>query len=215
MIVGQISLNLSFFTYMFLYLPQVIHNQKRTSLEGLSKRMHLILYLAYFLDLLYGFGKELPWQYRAVSATGWLLLTIQHLQLIHHFKNTLQMTYRRVFYSIMLSICAILIWGISQKPFANLSLNFIGYISQIGFSLAFIPQIMKSKQLQSAAAMNHTYILLSVFLAILDAISAWQLGWGWPNQLGACLAILFSSVLMLQYYRYQPRLSSISINHVE
>ena len=82
MMLGQISLNLSFLMYMFLYLPQLIHNQKQTNLAELSKWMHLTLYLGYSLDLVYGFGNNLPWQYRTVSAIGWVLLTIQHFQLI-------------------------------------------------------------------------------------------------------------------------------------
>jgi uncharacterized protein with PQ loop repeat len=204
MILGQISLNLSFLMYMFLYLPQVIHNQKQTSLVGLSKWMHLTLYIAYFLDLVYGFGTQLPWQYRIVSGVGWVLLNIQHLQLIHYFKRTKQSALQMAFYSILVIITALLIWVLSsQHSFINLQLPAIGYVSQIGFAIAFIPQILKSKRLQSSQAMNIFYILLCLFLAMLDCISAWQLEWGWPNKLGSCCLVLMTSILLMQYYRYQ------------
>ena len=201
---GQISLNLSFLMYMFLYLPQLIHNQKQTNLAELSKWMHLTLYLGYSLDLVYGFGNNLPWQYRTVSAIGWVLLTIQHFQLIYHFKQTEQKFFQIRFYGILLFSTAILILlSINPKPFVHLALYILGYAAQIAFVIAFIPQILKSKRLQSAQALNIFYILLCLLLAILDCISAWQLNWGWPNKLGSCLIILLTSMLLMQYYRYQ------------
>ena len=201
---GQISLNLSFLMYMFLYLPQVIHNQKQTNLAELSKWMHLTLYLGYSLDLLYGFGSNLPWQYCTVSAIGWLLLTIQHVQLIHHFKQAEQKFFQIGFYSILMCSTALLmLLSINPKPFVHLALYTLGYAAQIAFVIAFIPQILKSKRLQSAQALSIFYILLCLFLAILDGISAWQLNWGWPNKLGSCLIILLTSMLLMQYYRYQ------------
>ena len=202
MMVGQISLNLSLCIYMFLYLPQIIHNQQQIDLTGLSKWMHLILYLAYFLDLLYGFGINLPWQYRVVSAVGLLLMTTQHLQFIRHFKYQKQKRPQTTFYSILICSSAILVWGISQKPFASVSLTYIGYISQSAFVLALIPQILKSKQLQSAQAINIVYIILNLLLATLDCISAWLLKWGWPNEIGASLTVLLTSVLLVQYCQY-------------
>jgi uncharacterized protein with PQ loop repeat len=201
---GQISLNLSFLMYMFLYLPQLIHNQKQTNLAELSKWMHLTLYLGYSLDLVYGFGNNLPWQYRTVSAIGWVLLTIQHFQLIYHFKQTEQKFFQISFYGILLFSTALLILlSINPKPFVHLALYILGYAAQIAFVIAFIPQILKSKRLQSAQALNIFYILLCLLLAILDCISAWQLNWGWPNKLGSCLIILLTSMLLMQYYRYQ------------
>lgn len=201
---GQISLNLSFFMYLFLYLPQVVHNQKQANLGELSKGMHLIMYFGYSLDLLYGFGNHLPWQYRAVSAVGWLLLTTQHLQLMGYFKQTEQTFLRMIFYSVLLLSTTLILFIILQKtPSLPLILYSIGYASQTAFIIAFIPQILKSKRLQSAQALNIVYIVLCLVLSILDCISAWQLEWGWPNKLGASLMILLTSMLVLQYYLYQ------------
>lgn len=205
MFIGQISLNLSFIMYTFLYLPQVLHNQKQTSLEGLSQWMHLTLYLAYSLDLVYGFGQNLPWQYCAVSSAGWLLLNIQHFQFIQHFKHKKRSHIQTIFYGILASTSLFLIWGIGQTPFTNLSLNFFGYIAQISFVVAFIPQILRSMQLQSAQALNLMYILLNFCLAGLDCVSAWQLNWGWPNKIGSGCIIFLTGILLLQQRKYSKK----------
>lgn len=200
---GQISLNLSLLIYLFLYLPQVIHNQKQANLDGLSAWMHISLYLAYGLDLLYGFGSGLPWQYKTVSAVGWLLLNIQHLQFVYHFNQKKQFVLQALFGTLLIVCMGIVIYGVSNRPFSHLSLSFLGYIAQVGFIIAFIPQILKSKQLQSAQAVNIIYILLGLLLAFLDFISAWQLTWGWPNKLGSLLAISLTGILLIQYWKYQ------------
>lgn len=203
MSLGQSSLNLSFLLYLFLYLPQVIHNQKQTSLDGLSIKMHMTLYLAYCLDLLYGFGTQLPWQYLSVSGIGWLLLTIQHVQFIQHFKQKNHGAWQFIFYILLFTFSILLVYGISQKPFSAEEMPYCGYLAQIGFVIAFVPQILKSQRLKSAQAISALFILLNFLLAVLDSISAWQLGWGWPNKLGALLGVLLTTVLMLQYRIYQ------------
>jgi uncharacterized protein with PQ loop repeat len=203
MLLAQISLNLSFIIYMFLYLPQVIHNQRQADLEGLSKWMHVTLYLAYFLDLLYGFGNNFPWQYRAVSAAGWLLLNVQHFQFIYYFKQQHLRVFQNVFYIIFLCTGAILLLGLRQHSFTKLTLlSYFGYISQLGFAFAYIPQILKSRRLQSAQAMSFLYVLLGLILAIFDCISAYQLNWGWANKAGSVVIIILTSILLMQQYHY-------------
>ncbi len=203
MFLGQISLNLSFSIYLFLYLPQVIHNQQQTTLNGLSILMHVILYLAYVFDLIYGFGTNLPWQYRCTSGVGCVLLSIQHFQFLSHFKQHPQRVFETFFYILFPCIVILVAYGVYLKPFANLSIQYIGYLSQMGFVIAFLPQILKSKQLQSSQSVNIIYILLNAMLASLDLISAWQLHWGWPNKLGAILNLLFTGILLIQYRKYK------------
>lgn len=202
---GQISLNLSFSIYMFLYLPQLIHNQKQTTLNGLSIWMHTILYLAYAFDLIYGFGTNLPWQYRTISGVGWLLLSIQHFQFMSHFKQRQQKVFETFFYILLPCMVILVACSAYLKPFSHLSIQCIGYLAQMGFVIAFLPQILKSKQLQSSQSINVIYILLNALLAALDIISAWQLHWGWPNKLGALLNLLFTGILLIQYKKYKIR----------
>lgn len=199
---GQLSLNLSFLMYAILYLPQIIHNQKQADLAGLSKWMHILLYAAYSLDLLYGFATHLPWQYRLISGLGWLLLSIQHLQIMHHFNQNQRYGAQYSYYGLLLLFFVFLLYGLSQQPFSPSAINIVGYLAQLGFVIAIIPQILKSKQLKSTHAINVTYLMLNMVLSCLDLISAWQLNWGWPNKCGSSLLLILTSVLLLQYRIY-------------
>ena len=79
---GSVSLNISFILYLIHYLPQLIHNQRDGQIKQLSLSFHYLLLLCYLADLNYGFGLNLPWQYRLVSAFGLACLLIQHYQLL-------------------------------------------------------------------------------------------------------------------------------------
>lgn len=209
---GQISLNLSFFIYIILYLPQIIHNQKQANLDGLSTCMHMILYCAYSLDVLYGFTIELPWQYRAVSSVGWFLLNIQHLQLAHHFKQKKKYTITHGYSGLLLTSISLVFYGIQCQPFSEQSIDLFGYVAQLGFIGATIPQIIKTKQIKSAQAINLHYVLFNVLLSLLDLISAWKLEWGWPNKVGSAILLSFMCILLLQNYHY-TRLTKKQMTH--
>jgi len=183
-------------------MTQIAHNQKQSNLDGLSKWMHILMYFAYSLDLVYGFHSELPWQYRLISATGWLLLTIQHIQLIYHFKLKKMHGFAHCYYSLLLIVFVALIYFIGQEPFPVTMISIIGYISQIGFVIAMIPQIIKSKHLKSAQAINITYILFNIVLSFLDLVSAWKLGWGWPNKTGSAALFVLMTILLIQHRQY-------------
>ncbi|MCR9192915.1 MAG: PQ-loop domain-containing transporter [Gammaproteobacteria bacterium] len=202
MVIGQITLNLSLLIYTVLYLPQVVHNQKQTNLDGLSKWMHVLLYFSYSLDLVYGFAADLPWQYRLVSGTGWLLLTIQHIQLTYHFKLKKKQTAEQGYYSLLIIVFVALIYCIGQESLSLTIINLMGYTAQTGFVIAIIPQIIKSKQLKSAQAINITYILFNLVLSFLDLVSAWKLEWGWPNKAGSAAIFVLMSILLIQHRQY-------------
>lgn len=201
MVLGQISLNLSCVIYLFLYVPQVIHNHKQISLEGLSVHLHIILYAAYGLDVLYGVGTHLPWQYVLVSSIGWVLLTLQHAQFIRHFKRSKRILWQGSFYIGLLCISTVLAYAIAHPGWLHRFQYLCGYLAQIGFSVALAPQILKSYRLQSTQAIHVLFIGLNFILNLLDSITAWQLNWGWPNKLGALCGLLLSSILLLQYSR--------------
>ncbi|PJD94393.1 MAG: hypothetical protein CK424_00065 [Legionella sp.] len=202
MLLGQLSLNLSCLMYAILYVPQILHNQKQANLDGLSKSMHFLLYGAYSLDLLYGVMVHLPWQYRLVSALGWILLTLQHLQIAHHFKKKQQFSAEYRCYSVLILVVVWMMEGLYEQPFSEASINLAGFIAQFGFGIALLPQILKSKQLQSTNAIHMAYLVLNVSLACLDLISAWQLHWGWPNKVGSSLMFGLTSILLLQRWFY-------------
>jgi hypothetical protein len=134
---------------------------------------------------------------------GWLLLTVQHIQLIEHLKQSDRRHLKIIFYGILaLFACLLILTVCGHNPFPKLPLYAIGYTSQLAFGLGYIPQILKSKRLQSARAMNLLYVLQNLLLAILDSISAWQLGWDWPNKVGSGLVIILTCILLIQAYQY-------------
>jgi uncharacterized protein with PQ loop repeat len=82
--------------------------------------------------------------------------------------------------------------------------TFFGFIAQIGFCIALAPQIIKSRQKQSIAAISLTYIIFNSFLSCLDTICAWQLNWGWPNKLGSIGMLCLNLIILLQKNNYTP-----------
>src|SRR3990167_2545698 len=80
-IIGQISLNISLVLYLTNYIPQLFHNHKGVHLSGLSIYFHTILFFSCFMDLFYGFGMHLPWQYKTVSISWLCYLYFQHRQI--------------------------------------------------------------------------------------------------------------------------------------
>ncbi len=212
MSLGQITLNVSSLMYVFFYLPQVIHNQKKQHLSGLCRWTHLILYFGYCLDFIYGLGYQLPWQYLVGSGVGCILLTIQHFQLIGHFKQADEQGRLLVFYGISFLPVLIFIWFIkNNSPFSATCIAHIGYAAQFAFAVAFLPQILRFKRSSSIQAINIYTLILWLVLAILDCISAWQLEWGWPYKLGSGLIVLLTTILLSQSYHYSKLPKSASI----
>ena len=205
---GQISLNLAFIFYCILYVPQIVHNHKQRDLEGLSILMHLILYCAYFFDCLYGALTDLPWQYRLIAALGWIYLTLQQLQLIHYYRYEQRYTLVSLFFVIWAGSGTLLGYAFVHTTYHEALVTSFGFIAQMGFCIALLPQIIKSHQRQSIAAISLTYIVFNSFLSCLDIICAWQLNWGWPNKLGSIGLLCLTLTFMLQkkyYHREKNR----------
>ena len=55
--IGEFTLNISFFLYIFLYLPQLWHNFRYKHVSELSLWFHALLLMASIADLYYGFGR--------------------------------------------------------------------------------------------------------------------------------------------------------------
>src|SRR5438445_7099169 len=78
--VGEITVNISSLIYFVWFVPQIWLNYRRKNTDGLSLWMHGLLLLGYSADLLYGFGRDMQWQYRMVTIVGLFFLFIQHYQ---------------------------------------------------------------------------------------------------------------------------------------
>lgn len=202
-LIGNICLNIAFVLYLFVYLPQIVHNRNTNHIANLSLKMHFTFYIAYLLDLFYGFSSNLPWQYRMVSIIGVSLLTVQHIQITQFFwiKNK-QIWFNSLFLlSIVISI--IYFFTIQQALYSENATLLIGYISRAGFLLYTVPQILKNKRLQSTSAISLSFVYLNLTLSILDLIAAWCLNWGWPNKLGAPIAVSLMLIMLLQTKKYK------------
>lgn len=205
--IGSISLNLSFYLYLILYIPQIVHNQKSAHLAELSFLLHLILFSSILLDLFYGFGVNLPWQYKTVSVVSFLVLTIQHYQFMQFFKQVKSRWHYR-FGQFFIQACLlglILFFGffLTKKSLISLQLsNFLGTMARISGLIYCYPQITKNKKAQSARGVNVRFMYLNLGLSFLDTVSAWTLDWGWPNKLGAPLNFLMMLILLGQQRKY-------------
>lgn len=202
-LIGNICLNIAFVLYLFVYLPQIIHNRQTNHIANLSLRMHFTFYIAYLLDLFYGFSNHLPWQYRMVSIIGVTLLTIQHLQLTCFFLNkTKQLWFNTLFLlAVMTSIFYFFL--IQHATYSETTTLVIGYISRTGFLFYTLPQILKNKRLQSTTAISVSFVYLNLILSILDLIAAWCLNWGWPNKLGAPITVGLMFFMLFQTKQYK------------
>ena len=146
LLIGNISLNISFVLYVIVYIPQIIHNQKGANIAQLSFGLHFLLFSSYFFDLLYGFASQLPWQYKTVSTVGLLLVTVQHIQFIKFFINKqLRLHVTLSIFFIILNCIAIYYFFIIQHSILDYDNTFIvGAIARICGLIYCFPQIIKN-----------------------------------------------------------------------
>lgn len=198
---GKISLNLSMFLYLIVYLPQLAHNRQTQHLRHLSLSMHVLLFLGYGCDLLYGLATHLPWQYLMVSSVGLGLFSIQHLQILKHLQTT-RHTYLRAFLlTSWLLIGLFILCLILFKPIEDYlpyQASLLGWLSRLLFTVCFIPQLFKNHFAKTNQALNRYYLGINITLTCLDFISAWCLNWGYPNKIGPLISLILLSLLLFK-----------------
>ena len=199
LLLGQLTLNLSFVLYLFVYLPQIIHNHKKKQLHALSLGMHFILFSAYLLDLMYGFLNHYPWQYKLVSCVGVFLMLVQHVQLaVFLWKKNDFLWFGVCFLALFVATIVILLGFMFVDFFRAEVCWVLGWCSRVFFLSYIIPQLIKNIKLNSASAVSLYFVFLSLILSCLDTLSAWCLDWGWPNKLGSPISILLMGFLLYQ-----------------
>ncbi len=201
-ILGQISLNISFLIYVLLYLPQVLHNLRRHSVDGLSFLMHIFLVIAYIADVMYGFGRHMQWQYQMVSVVGLLCLVVQHVQ----FGCYQQIS---AFY---LTVTAFLMVSLSFALYAIILAQFpvsvyiaAGNVAWLTGVIYTMPQIWKNYRFGSAMGVSVGFIALDILSSSCDVVSSWCLNWDYPSKLGSPLEVMFGVFLLWQFLRYKNR----------
>jgi uncharacterized protein with PQ loop repeat len=205
-LIGQISLNTSFFIYVIWLLPQILLNFKRKDTEGLSMLMHGILYLGFLTDLMYGFGREMQWQYRAVTIIGLLSLTVQHYQF---FRYGLHNAKQKMMFHILSIFClSLLMYVISTIRSNHTSQQFYdaaGMISNACWLSYMLPQIIKNHLNRSTVGLSLAFIFLSMFLEVCDFTSAWMLGWDYPSKVGPLVTFIGNLILFFQITYYAKK----------
>lgn len=200
-IIGKISLNISLVLYLINYAPQIFHNQMRPYLSGMSFYFHYLLLISWIADLIYGIGMHMPWQYRLVSVLGLLYLLIQHVQI-----RKIIVEHRSFQYGSYFLFCATVTGFLCLYFYKNNKLLFIslGYLSEIAGWISCFPQIIKNLTLTSSAlSLSMIYLLLDLFSAFCDNVSAWVLVWPTPSKLGAIFSVIICLILITQRIRVQ------------
>jgi uncharacterized protein with PQ loop repeat len=197
-LLGHAFLNLAFFLYLIIYLPQIYHNAKYQAFENMSIIMHMMILQAYSCDLFYGISKHMPWQYLCVSFIGLSCLVTQHTQwFLFKLKQQKKWDWWFLNIGILALMLPFLLWY--HFPHAIWQYQFQAWISRLLFFLHFIPQIIKNHQSQlKKNAISLYYLGLSIILSCCDLISAVCLNWDSANQVGS-----FSSLALKLYLFYQ------------
>ena len=193
--IGGLALNLSFGLYLLLFVPQLWLNLRRQSTVGFSLVTQILLLTAMNADLVYGWGTELPWQYRTVSVTGLSLLWLQQLQFCWT-QRTLRVL-GLTFALLILTVSAL--WITSQLSALPSSLAVgCGALANICWLSAALPQLLLNWRLGQARGLSLGYVSIALTCNLLDTLSAWTLGWAWPSRLGAPLATSLKALLLWQ-----------------
>ena len=205
-LIGHVTLNISFIFYLALFVPQLIHNWKYRSTQQLSLVMHYLMSLCYIMDILYGFGRHMQWQYKTVTMVGLFCLAIQHGQIYRYSGFNLRQRQSYLFYTvILLGLLIGAVYLLIAQPFPSHMFIWGGGIAQIGWLLYVIPQIIKNQKIKSTMGLSLHFVLVLILLAVCDSISAWSLGWDWPSRYGAPIGVLIRLILLYQFFLFSQK----------
>ena len=133
--IGQTTLNISLLIYLVYFVPQIIHNHFKQKTFEISLWTHWGMLMANSLDLIYGYGYHLPWQYLSVTCISLSFLLLQQWQ-IH-----LQSSQRRLLQHLLVHVfVSVMIIAAFYPPQSGLLI--IGFISMGLYSLYWLPQAL-------------------------------------------------------------------------
>ncbi len=205
-LIGEITLSISSIIYFIWFLPQIYLNFQRKSIHGFSLWMHGLLLLGYTADLLYGFGRHMQWQYRAVTIVGLFCLLIQHAQFFRYGCKTITEKWN---FGVLTSLFFVgIIYAIVNFVFLHHSkqyYDFSGFVSDLCWMTYVLPQIIKNFREHSTEGLSVWFVMLSVILSMLDITSTLALHWDWPSVLSEGITLLKKTVLVFQMIYYRPR----------
>ena len=193
--IASLSLNLSLVIYLTNYIPQLLHNHRSTHISNLSSYFHALLFISYFADLLYGFGCQLPWQYKLVSISGVFYLYFQHRQLKPFLDSRVLLWTNIILFFLM---ALFIIFYVIDKSFL---FTLFGYIAEAAGVACALPQIIKNIGTAAALSLSASYLGLKLISEICDNISAHLLSWPLPSKIGAAISMILCLVMIHQLYR--------------
>ncbi len=205
-ILGHITLNTSLLIYFIWFVPQILLNFKRKDTEGLSMLMHGILCIGYISDLMYGFGREMQWQYRLVTIIGLCGLLIQHYQFgrygLHRASQKQTYILLNLVYVLFLGYAIFAITtGYHSKEFYDLA----GMVANACWFCYMLPQIVTNYRRGSTTGLSIYFVFLSIFLNLCDSTSAWTLDWDYPSKIGPAITLFGNLILLFQVKHYAKR----------
>ncbi|MCX7120480.1 MAG: PQ-loop repeat-containing protein [Gammaproteobacteria bacterium] len=201
---GEITLSISSVVYFIWFLPQLWLNFKRKNTDGLSLWMHGLLLLGYSADLVYGFGRHMQWQYRMVTIVGLISLFAQHVQFFRYGLHSRAIKNNFTLLTVLASIAFFYAvfnctFGLHSKKYDDVA----GFVSDLCWMFYLLPQIIKNYIAKSTVGLSPWFIILAIFLSLLDMTSTFALGWDWPSILGAGISLAGKAVLIFQILLYQ------------
>jgi len=213
---GNITLNISLMIYCIWFVPQILLNFKRKNTQGLSMLMFGILTMGYLSDFMYGFGRDMQWQYRLTTMIGLCSLAVSHYQFGRYDKNNSKKKW--LYTALTIFYCALFFYAIiaiQVNFYSQVFYNLVGMFANLCWFSYMLPQLVKNYLNQSTEGLSTLFIRLAIFLNICDCISAWTLEWSYPSKIGPAIILLGNIILLLQvkYYARQSKLfSALVIN---
>ncbi|MFZ9036126.1 MAG: PQ-loop repeat-containing protein [Francisellaceae bacterium] len=196
--IGTISINISFALYCIYFLPQVIYNQIYRHASRISHTTQFLMILANTLDLIYGFGFNLQWQYRMVTIITLICLLIQQWQIWRDESSISWRLHLAVFATLIIGMILALV-----KPLADAALENIGFASMIAYSVYFLPQIVKNYQQKAADGFSISFILLNALALLCDEVSALSFNWPLPSIISPAFILAFLVIMIVQSMFYK------------
>ena len=205
-LIGEITLSISSIVYFIWFLPQLWMNFKRKNTDGLSLWMHGLLLLGYSADLLYGFGRHMEWQYRAVTIVGLLCLFVQHLQFARYGMHSKAIKINFTALTVMVLIVFIYaVMNFTVLHHGKRYYDIAGFISDVCWMIYLFPQIVKNFRQKSTEGLSISFVVLSIVISVLDMTSTFALHWDWPSVLSSSVTLFKKLILVLQVFYYRKQ----------
>jgi uncharacterized protein with PQ loop repeat len=206
--IGEITLSISTIIYIIWFLPQIWENFQRKSTEGLSLWMHGLLLLGYTIDLMYGFGRHMQWQYRLVTIVGLICLLIQHFQFArYNLKSKASYWNFMVLSGLVVIVLVYSILNITVFHHGKWYYDMTGYIESGCYFSYMFPQIIKNYREKSTEGLSRLFVAFAILLSVFDFTSALTLHWDLPSLLMPSVDIIKKCILVFQIFYYRNSIS--------